>query len=139
MKKIALLLLISALIVSGCSRQQEAGTVQVKGSDTMVNLAQAWTEEYVKDHPDANITVTGGGSGTGIAALINGDTSIATASREMKPEELDQAKSRGMNPEQFTVARDGLSAIVNPANPVSKLTIAQLSGIYTGRLSLIHI
>ena len=135
MKKIALLLLISALIVSGCSRQQEAGTVQVKGSDTMVNLAQAWAEVYAKEHPDANIIVTGGGSGTGIAALINGDTDIATASREMKPQEIEQAKAKGLDPLEFTVAQDGLSVIVNPKNSVSKLNTDQLSDIYTGKIT----
>ncbi|MCX6377065.1 MAG: phosphate ABC transporter substrate-binding protein [Armatimonadetes bacterium] len=136
MKRLGALLAVAAILlaIQGCSRPKAGGTVQIKGSDTMVNLAQAWAEAYAKDHPDANITVTGGGSGTGIAALINGDTSIATASREMKPEELDQARSKGMNPQQFTVARDGLSVIVNPANPVSKLTIAQLSDIYTGKV-----
>lgn len=124
-----------AVLIQGCARPNAGGTVQIKGSDTMVNLAQAWAEAYIKDHPDANITVTGGGSGTGIAALINGDTNIATASRAMEPQEIEQAKAKGMNPQEFTVARDGLSVIVNPANPVSKLTIAQLSDIYTGKIT----
>lgn len=137
MKRVGALFAIAAIMLAlqGCSRPRSGGTVQIKGSDTMVNLMQAWAEAYAKDRPDANITVTGGGSGTGIAALINGDTSIAAASREMKPEELDRAKAKGMNPRQFTVARDGLSVIVNPENPVSKLTAAQLSDIYRGKVA----
>lgn len=134
MKRIALLLLIPALF-AGCSRRQQAGTVKVKGSDTMVNLAQAWAEAYAKEHPTANIIITGGGSGTGIAALINGDTDIATASRAMEPQEIEQAKAKGLNPQQFVVARDGVSVIVNPKNPVGRLTVDQLSDIYTGRIT----
>lgn len=135
MRRTALLLLLSVLMLPGCARRQEAGTVEVKGSDTMVNLAQAWAEAYAKEHPSANIIVTGGGSGVGIAALINGDTNIATASRAMEPQELSQAKAKGLNPQQFTVARDGVSVIVNPKNPVSKLNIDQLSDIYTRRIT----
>jgi len=134
MRRISLLL-IAVLIASGCSRQQRSGTVRVKGSDTMVNLAQAWTEAYIKEHPSANIIVTGGGSGVGIAALINGDTDIATASRAMEPQELSQSKAKGLDPQQFTVARDGVTVIVNPKNPVSNFNIDQLSDIYTGKIT----
>ena len=126
-------MLVLALFPWGCGRRQ--GSVNIKGSDTMVNLAQAWAEAYTKEHRDANITVTGGGSGTGIAALINGDTDIATASRPMEPQEIEQAKAKGLDPQQFTVARDGVSVIVNPKNPVSKLNIDQLSDIYTGKVT----
>lgn len=132
---VAVLLPAVALAFHGCSRQTRAGVVVIKGSDTMVNLGQAWAEAYAKEHPDANITVTGGGSGVGIAALINRDADIAQASREMTPQEIEQARARGMNPQGFIVARDGLSVIVNPANPLSKLTIAQLSDIYTGKIT----
>jgi phosphate transport system substrate-binding protein len=130
-----LALVLVAALIQGCARpgSTTSGAITIKGSDTMVNLAQAWAEAYMKGHPDANISVTGGGSGTGIAALINGDTTIATASREMEPQEIAQAKQKGEDPQQFTVARDGVSVIVNPANPVSKLTVAQLSDIYTGK------
>ena len=89
MKRFAILVVLflaAAFVPGGCSRPRESGVVQMKGSDTMVNLGQAWVETYSKEHPKANITVTGGGSGTGIAALINGDANIAQASREMKPE-----------------------------------------------------
>lgn len=101
----------------------------------MVNLGQAWAEEYINENPKANVVVTGGGSGTGIAALINGDTSIAQSSREIKPEEIAQAKKSGKTPEEFVVARDGLSVIINPANKVEKLTIDQLSDIFTGKIT----
>lgn len=133
----AIVLLVAGLllVLQGCARRSRSEQVEIKGSDTMVNLGQAWAEAYTRDHPDANISVTGGGSGTGIAALINGDVDIAQASREMKPEEIEQARKKGMDPKEFTVARDGLSVIVNPANPVSRLTIDQLSGIYTGTIT----
>ncbi len=130
-----IILLGAALAAQGCGRRARTGTIQIKGSDTMVNLAQAWAEAYSREHPDANIVVTGGGSGVGIAALINEDTDVATASREIEPEELAQAREKGMDPQEFVVARDGVSVIVNPANPVSKLTIRQLSGIYTGEIT----
>ncbi len=116
----------------GCARRT---AIQIKGSDTMVNLGQAWAEAYMKEHPGTSIAVNGGGSGVGIAALINGDTDIAQASREMTKEEMELAKKKGLNPQQFVVAKDGLSVIVNPKNPVSKLTIAQLSDIYTGKIT----
>ena len=124
-------LLALTLALHGCGRPTRTDTVVIKGSDTMVNLAQAWAETYTREHPDANITVTGGGSGTGIAALVNGDTDIAAASREMKDKEVGQAESKGIDVREFVVARDGVSFIVNPANPVGKLTISQLSDIYT--------
>lgn len=130
-----LALAVIAALIQGCAKptSNTSNSVRVKGSDTMVNLAQAWAEAYMKDHPDANISVTGGGSGVGIAALINGDTDIADASRIMEPQEIAQAKSKGENVQRFIVAQDGVSVIVNPVNPVSKLTVAQLSDIYTGK------
>jgi phosphate transport system substrate-binding protein len=132
-RRTAFLAVLALLAIHGCSRPK--GAVQIKGSDTMVNLGQAWAEAYMNKHPDANISVTGGGSGVGIAALINGDTDIAESSREMKPEEIEQAKKKGREPKEFTVAQDGLSVIVNPSNPANKLTINQLSGIYTGKIT----
>ena len=138
MKRLLILLLLPigiALVAQGCARRRPEATVEIKGSDTMVNLGQAWAEAYANEHPDANITVTGGGSGVGIAALINGDTDIAEASREMTPEELAQARENGMSPQEFTVARDGVSVIVNPVNPVGRLTVDQLSDIYTGKIT----
>ena len=128
-------LLGAALMLQGCARRTNTNTIEIKGSDTMVNLGQAWAEAYSKGHPDANIIVSGGGSGTGIAALINKDTDIAEASREMSPEEFAQARKNGLNPQEFVVARDGVSVIVNPANSISKLTFKQLSDICTGKVT----
>ncbi len=106
-----------------------------KGSDTLVNLALAWAEKYQQLHPEVEISVTGGGSGTGIAALINGTVDIANASRQIKPEELQQAKDNVGNPVEYVVARDAIAIIVNPENPVSQLTLQQLSDIYSGKIN----
>jgi phosphate transport system substrate-binding protein len=125
----------------GCARKQDAGTktasapasLTVKGSDTMVNLMSNLAEAYMKAHPNVNVSVTGGGSGTGIAALINGTTDICAASRTMKTEEKDQAqKARGAAPQETVVGQDGLAVMVNKNNPVSELSIEQLRKIYTG-------
>lgn len=110
-------------------------SIQNKGSDTLVNLALAWAEAYQHVDPAVSIAVTGGGSGTGIAALINGTVDIANASRQMKEKEIDAALSNGIEPVEFTVAVDALAVVVHPDNPVSELTIAQLSDIFTGRVT----
>lgn len=108
--------------------------IQIKGSDTMVNLGQAWAEEFMNRHPETSIAVTGGGSGTGIAALINGTTTIAQSSRDMKPEEKDAVlKSTGKTVQDFKVALDALAVIVHPSNPLSELSIDQLSDIFSGK------
>src|SRR5512138_3199671 len=110
-----------------------AGTVTVKGSDTMVILAQRWAEEYMKKAPGKKVQVTGGGSGTGIAALQNGTTDIANASREMKDDEKAKVRDRySVLPTEIAVAKDGVALYVNEANPVAQLTIEQLKGIYLG-------
>lgn len=109
--------------------------IQNKGSDTIVNLALAWAEAYMQIHPDIRISVTGGGSGTGIAAMINGTVDIANASREMKKEEYDAAKGNGHNPTEFVVARDAIAIVVHPSNPVNGLALQQISDIYTGRIT----
>jgi phosphate transport system substrate-binding protein len=112
---------------------QAALTIQNTGSDTLVNLALAWAEAYMKVHPDVRISVTGGGSGTGIASLINGTIQIANASREMSKEELAEAAARGFDPARFTVALDAIAVVVNPANPVNRLSLRQVSDLYTGK------
>lgn len=101
----------------------------------MVNLALAWAEAYRRVNPELLIAVTGGGSGTGIAALINGTVDIANVSRQIKENEIAEAKANGIEPVEFVVAIDALAVAVHPANPVSKLTIAQLSDIFTGRIT----
>ncbi len=112
-----------------------SGAIQVKGSDTMVNLGSAWAEAFMAQNPKVSIAVTGGGSGTGIAALINKNTDIAQASRPMKPEEIKKAQDNGGNPKEFRVALDGLAVVVNPANPVSELSFEQLAAIYQGKVT----
>jgi len=114
---------------------QKSKMLQVKGSDTMVNLALAWAETYMDLHPDVRISVTGGGSGTGIAAMINGTVDIANASREMKAEEIAAAQANGITPVEHTVAQDAIAVVVNPRNPVTRLTLQQISDIYLGRIT----
>ncbi len=110
-----------------------AGTVTVKGSDTMVILAQRWAEEYMKKNAGKKVQVTGGGSGTGIAALVNGTTDVADASRAMKDDEKAKVRDRyGVLPTEVPVAKDGVAVYVNAANPVAQLTPEQLKGIYVG-------
>ncbi len=138
------LVIISTLLVCalvGCGGQQgstnanspgDASTaIENKGSDTLVNLALAWAERYMEIHPEMRLSVTGGGSGTGIAALINGTVDIANASRKMKPEEIEAAEENGISPVEFVVARDAIAVVVHPSNPVEGLTLQQISDIYT--------
>ena len=108
--------------------------IENKGSDTLVNLALAWAEEYQKLYPDIQISVTGGGSGTGFAALINGTIDIANASRGIKQEEIETARAAGFEPVEYIVANDAIAVIVNPANPISQLTLEQVSRIYKGEI-----
>ncbi len=113
-----------------------SAAVTVKGSDTMVILAQRWAEEYMKQNPGKKVQVTGGGSGVGIAALINGTTDIANASREMKPDEKGKVRDRfNVLPTETTVAMDGVTIYVNEANPVQQLTIEQLRGMFNGDIT----
>jgi phosphate transport system substrate-binding protein len=101
----------------------------------MVNLALAWADQYQKVSPDVSISVSGGGSGTGIASLINGTTDIANASRKIKKEEIDEAVKSGKNPVEFIVARDAIAVIVNKQNPITRLTLQQISDIYSGKFT----
>ena len=108
--------------------------ITVKGSDTMVILAQKWAEVYMKSHPTAIIQVTGGGSGTGISALINGATDICNASRPMKQSEMDKLKDRYASMGiEIPCAKDGVTIFLNSASPVKELTLKQLSNIFSGR------
>lgn len=112
----------------------EKNYIQIKGSDTMVNLGQAWAEEFNKLHPEINIAVTGGGSGTGIVALLNGTADIAECSRAMENKELTLAKSKGIAPYEQIVALDGIAVVVHPDNPVCNLTMDQLRDIFMGNI-----
>jgi phosphate transport system substrate-binding protein len=109
--------------------------IQNKGSDTLVNVALAWAENYRLIKPDISIAVTGGGSGTGIGALINGTVDLANASRAMSESEYEEARANGIEPVEHIVAIDALAVIVHPENPVSELTIGQLSDIYIGEIT----
>jgi len=135
--------ILAMVFMSSCGPASSAETasdsqakyIENKGSDTIVNLALAWAEKYQSDHSDVRISVTGGGSGTGIASLINGTVDIANASRQIKSEEIDQAKSNGVDPMEHIIARDAIAVIVNPENPVKQLTLKQISDIYSGKIS----
>jgi phosphate transport system substrate-binding protein len=122
---------------AGCSESvdpnEPAGFIQVKGSDTIVNAAQKVSEEFMKQYPHIFVAVTGGGSGVGIASLINGTCNVATASREMKAKEIEIALKHGVSPKEFTVAYDGVAVIVNEKNPIDRLTIEDLHRIFTGK------
>jgi phosphate transport system substrate-binding protein len=144
MRKFLIAIGLAMFLLAGCA-SRGTGTsnstntnttyIEDKGSDTIVNLALAWAEAYAKIRPEVRISVTGGGSGTGITALINGSIPLANASREIKKEELDAAKANGMNPQEFIIARDAIAVIVNPENPVDHLTLQQLSAIYRGEIN----
>jgi phosphate transport system substrate-binding protein len=110
-------------------------TIENKGSDTIVNLALAWAERYQELRPEVRISVTGGGSGTGIAALINNTVDIANASRQITPEEREDAQVNGTDPVEFIIALDAIAIIVNPSNPIDRLTLQQLSDIYSGKIN----
>jgi len=112
----------------------KSGSIQIKGSDTMVNLGQAWAEAFMTENPEAFVAVTGGGSGTGIAALLNGTCDITETSRKVTQKEIDLANQKGIEPVEFTVALDGLAVVVHPQNPVGKLTINELADIFTGEI-----
>jgi phosphate transport system substrate-binding protein len=128
-------LLASCSSSNDSSSESTAQYIENKGSDTIVNLALAWAEKYQGDHPDIRISVTGGGSGTGIASLINGTVGIANASRSIKDEEITEAQSKGVNPVEHIIARDAIAVIVNPENPVTELTLQQISDIYSGKIT----
>ena len=117
---------------SETASDSQAKYIENKGSDTIVNLALAWAERYQAEHTDVRISVTGGGSGTGIASLINKTVDIANASRKIKQEEIDEAQANGVNPVEYIIARDAIAVIVHPENPVNELTLQQISDIYSG-------
>jgi phosphate transport system substrate-binding protein len=131
-------LLLTACAASSASTEGPAVarySIQNVGSDTLVNLALAWAEAFQNEHADTRIAVTGGGSGTGIAALINGTIDIANASRQIKQEEIDRAEANKITPVEHVVARDAIAVIIHPSNPVERLTLQQISDIYTGKIT----
>jgi phosphate transport system substrate-binding protein len=139
------LLILGILILSACGNHNassQTGTsdnnvayIENKGSDTIVNLALAWAEAYQKINPNISISVTGGGSGTGISALINGTTDIANASRKIKAEEIATIEDTGVEPIEYVIARDAIAVIVHLDNPINNLTLQQISDIYSGKIN----
>jgi phosphate transport system substrate-binding protein len=129
------------LLLCACAAPQSGDepvatqAIENKGSDTLVNLALAWAELYMAREPNVRISVTGGGSGTGIAAMINGTVDIANASRAMKDKEKEAAEGNGITPIEFVVARDAIAVVVHPSNPVNELTLQQISDIYTIKIT----
>jgi phosphate transport system substrate-binding protein len=144
MKKI-ILNLILVLAVIGCLfcscgkyssvSNKYTASIQIKGSDTIVNLIQVWSENFVEQHPTYNISVTGGGSGTGFASLINKTCDIAMSSRQIEEKEEALAKKNNVEPVEFKVGLDGLAVLVNKNNPVDKLTIEQLRDIFIAKIT----
>ena len=129
---------LAVFLTIGCGKKhnganQSESFIQVKGSDTVVNAAQKVAEEFMKDYPYVLVAITGGGSGVGIASLINKTCDVATASREIKPREMELAGKEGVYPKEFVVAHDGVAVIVNKSNPVNNLSIEDLHRIFTGK------
>lgn len=136
------LLLVAGLIAAstGCGGNTGdegglSGSIKIIGSNTVTPLTSVWAEEFMKMHPKVRIAISGPGTGAGIASLINGTTDICQASRKIKAKEIDQAKANDVDPYEIQVATDALSVVVHPSNPVSELTIAQLSAIYTNQIT----
>ncbi|MBV5336692.1 MAG: phosphate ABC transporter substrate-binding protein, partial [Deltaproteobacteria bacterium] len=129
----SLALVLAATFSINCKREKKAKktVIQNTGSDTMVNLAQAWAEEYTKIVPAVSVEVSGGGSGTGIAALINGTVDISNCSRKVEPQEIEKAKQNtGKEPKEYMVGYDALAVYVHKANPLEQITLEQLADIY---------
>jgi len=120
-----------AAAVCSIGNAAEKKVIQNIGSDTMVNLAQAWAEAYAKVDPNASVEVSGGGSGIGVAALINGTCDIANSSRKLEPEEFQKAKAKhGHDPKEFLVGYDALAIYVHPSNPLNEISVEEISEIY---------
>ena len=138
MKKYGEVLFLLVFFLASCSKGHDVSSgvaMQIKGSDTIVNLVQVWAEEYVGAHQDCNIGVTGGGSGTGFAALLNNTCDIAMASRQAEDREIDLAKEKNIQYKEFIVGLDGLAVLVNKDNPVTHLTMEQLRDIFMAKIT----
>jgi len=135
--QISIMFLFIAMASSPFTTRLQAGqiTITIKGSTTVLPIAQATAEVFMDRHPEVNISVQGGGSGFGIASLIDGSTDIADASRPMKEKEIIKARSKGVYPHEIIVAKDGIAIIVHPSNPVDNLTSDQILDIYSGKIS----
>jgi phosphate transport system substrate-binding protein len=130
-KSILLLAAVSlAASTSSCGSRSSRTLIHNKGSDTLVNVAQAWAEAYKTVDPEVGIVVSGGGSGTGISSLINGTVDIANASRKMKDKEIEQARANGIEPKEWTVGFDALAVYVHSSNPIASIALGELAQIY---------
>ena len=127
--------ILAAAAIGLAASASRAGNITIKGSDTLLVLSQRWAEDYMKTHPGVTIQVTGGGSGTGIAALINGTTDFANASRRIKSEEKLAAESAKRPPVETRVCMDALSVVVHKDNPVKELSLTQIGKIYSGYIN----
>jgi phosphate transport system substrate-binding protein len=143
-RRLAVALVAGAiLVVTGCTGGQTptnnggelTGSFGVLGSNTVTPLSSMWAEAFMTAHPRVNIAISGPGSGAGIAALIDSTTDVCQSSRPIKSSEIDQARAKGVEPYEIIVASDGLAVVVNPANPISEITIEQLSAIYSGKVT----
>lgn len=130
MKRVVPLLVLAISGCGGSGDRSQRAVIQNKGSDTLLNVAQAWAEAYAAVNSDVAVAVTGGGSGTGISAMINGTVDIANASRKMRDAEIEAARANGVEPIEFIVGYDALAVYVHEDNPVGSLTLGQLKGIY---------
>ena len=118
------------VLIAGCGGSEQREVIQNKGSDTLVNVAQSWAEEYQTVNPSVVVAVTGGGSGTGIAALINGTVDIANASRAIKDSEAELARQGGNEPVEHVVGYDALAVFLHQDNPMTTMSIPQLAEIF---------
>jgi phosphate transport system substrate-binding protein len=125
-----LLAITASVVSSACGGGEPRQIIQNKGSDTLVNVAQAWAEAYQVVKADVVVAVSGGGSGTGVASLINGTVDLANSSREMKAKEIELARSKGQDPLQHIVGYDALAVYLHPDNPIDEMSIEQLLEIY---------
>lgn len=136
MSRFVILLVVASLVLSGVGVALSAGkSINVVGSTTVLPIAQACAERFMDLNPGVNVSVKGGGSGVGIAALIDGNCDIANSSRAMKSEEVKKAKDKGVNPVEHIIAKDAIAIVVHPSNPVSALTVEQVRDIYSGKIS----
>ncbi|MHB1017808.1 MAG: phosphate ABC transporter substrate-binding protein [Coriobacteriia bacterium] len=147
---LAVMMLVGAMSLAGCAASDEPaapgtgepaagaeleGTINVQGSDTLLNVSTAWSEAFMDANSGVEVSVQGGGSGTGIAALLNGTVDFANASREIKDEELADGESKGMSIVEHKVAIDGIAVVVNPANSVEALSLDDLGKIFRGEIT----
>ncbi|MDO9548751.1 MAG: phosphate ABC transporter substrate-binding protein [Candidatus Marinimicrobia bacterium] len=127
--------LIGIAIISSLVMAKENNKISIEGSTTVLPIAQIAAEEYMKANPNVDITVRGGGSGVGIASLIEGTCDIADASRSMKDKEMKEAVNKGVNPVAHVVAMDGIAVVIHPSNKLKEISKEQLKAIYTGKYS----